>query len=483
MRMSEIKRRIAYEMVEDRVRRDAEVREIVVDHRRAGPGTLFLALRGAHCDGHAFVTAALDGGAEAAIGTEIIDTDGYVRVNDVHEVARVISPLVYGEPNKDLVFVGVTGTNGKTTVTHLIERMLSTVGRTGLIGTLGYRWGGRTIPAENTTPFPWTWYRTLAAMRSDGVRFVVAEVSSHALDQHRVAGTQFDAAVFTNFTRDHLDYHGTEEAYFAAKKRLFEEYLRAEGHAVVNLDDAKGRHLAAMLRHRCRLFSFSLSDAEADLWVKWATPREVGYDVMLSHRGADIPAVTLLPGQFNLSNLLAAVLASSPWVAPSQAVAVATEVTVPGRMERVGSRGRIFVDYAHTPDALENVLMTAREMACDGKLIVVFGAGGDRDKGKRPLMGAVAGRFADLVIVTSDNPRTEDPLAIIAAIRSGIPSSVAQEEIPDRAEAIRRAIAAASAKDVVVVAGKGAEDYQIVGNEKRHFSDREEILKALGEWR
>jgi len=361
--------------------------------------------------------------------------------------------------------------------------MLSTGGRTGLIGTSGYRWNGRTVPAENTTPFPWTWYRTLAAMRRDGVRFVVAEVSSHALDQHRIAGTQFDVGVFTNFTRDHLDYHGTEEAYLAAKKRLFEEYLRADGNAVVNLDDAKGCEIAAMVRHRCRLLTFSLSDQSADLWVKEAVPREAGYALTLSYHGEEIAATTALSGRFNLSNLLAALLASAPWVGPSHAAHAAADLTVPGRMERVGTRGRLFVDYAHTPDALENVLITAKEMAGERRLIVVCGAGGDRDKGKRPLMGAVAARYADLLIVTSDNPRTEDPLAIIAEILSGIPAGVPHESVPDRAAAIRRAVEEAGEDDVVIVAGKGAEDYQLIGTEKRPFSDREEILKALGEWR
>ncbi len=482
MRLSEIKRRIAYEIVKDLTVGDGEVKEIVVDHRAAGPGNLFFAMKGARCDGHAFVNAALDAGATAAIGTEEIESDGYIRVTDIHEVARVVSPLVYGEPQKDLLFIGVTGTNGKTTVTHLIERMISAVGRTGLFGTIGYRWNGRTVPAENTTPFPWTWYRTLAAMRRDGVRFVVAEVSSHALDQHRIAGTLFDVGVFTNFTRDHLDYHGTEEAYFAAKKRLFEEYLRADGAAVVNLDDTKGCEIAAMVKNRYRLLTFSLSDQSADLWMKEAVPRETGYDLLLSYRGEEIAAKTSLSGRFNISNLLAALLASAPWIGPSNAAQAATDLTVPGRMERVGTRGRLFIDYAHTPDALENVLSTAKEMAEKRRLIVVFGAGGDRDRGKRPLMGAVAARYADLVIVTSDNPRTEDPLAIIAEIRNGIPAGVPQESIPDRAAAIRRAVEVAGEDDVVIVAGKGAEDYQIIGHEKKSFSDREEILKALGEW-
>lgn len=482
MRLAELKRRIAYEMIADNAPDDdVEVRDIAVDSRRVTPGDLFFAVPGEKADGHDFIIQAFERGAVAAVGVRDLPLSGYVRVADIHETLRAVSPAVYGDPQKDMHFIGVTGTNGKTTTTHIIEKILSAVSPTGIIGTLGYRWGGRTVPPENTTPFPWTWYRTLAAMRRDGVRFVASEVSSHALDQDRIAGTQFDAAVFTNFTRDHLDYHRTEEAYFAAKRRLFDEYLRNGGLAVVNLDDPKGRELMRLLDGKRPLATFSVADRSADLWVKQAVARGAGYELLLSYRGDDIAARLDLPGRFNISNLLGALLAVSPWVEPAQAAAFAAGVVVPGRMERVGARGRIFVDYAHSPDALEKVLAAAKDFCAGGRLIVVFGAGGDRDKGKRPLMGGIAAKYADAIIVTSDNPRTEKPDAIIAEIVGGIGRKEGVEVVPDRSAAIKRALTLMHDEDVVLVAGKGDEDYQIVGTEKRHFSDREEIRRHLGE--
>lgn len=482
MRLSDIERLIAADIITDTtVDQEREITDIVVDSRRAAPGTVFFAVPGARYDGHDFVAQALDNGAVAAFGVRPLTVPNYVQVADIWKVLRLLAPALYGDPQEQMSLIGVTGTNGKTTSTYLLERMLSSVAPTGRIGTLGYRWGGTEVAAENTTPFPWTWYRTLAAMRRDGVRFVASEVSSHALDQDRIAGTRFDAAIFTNFTRDHLDYHKSESAYFAAKRRLFDDYLRTGGLAVLNLDDPKGRELRSLIGGARPVVTFSIDDRSADLWVKRIAVRDAGYDLILSYRGADIAARLDLPGRFNVSNLLGALLAVSPWMDLAQAAALAAGVTVPGRMERVGRRGRIFVDYAHSPDALEKVLAAAKEFCGAGRLIVVFGAGGDRDKGKRPLMGAVAARYAEVVIVTSDNPRTEEPDAIIADIVAGIPRQEGVEVVPDRSAAIRRAIDILREEDAVVVAGKGAEDYQIVGTEKRHFSDREEILGHLGE--
>ncbi|HSA32214.1 MAG TPA: UDP-N-acetylmuramoyl-L-alanyl-D-glutamate--2,6-diaminopimelate ligase [bacterium] len=482
MRLSDIKRILAADIIADATTaQDHEVSDIVVDSRRAAPGTVFFAVPGARFDGHDFVGQALAGGAEAAFGVRPLAVPGYVRVADIWKAVRAVAPVLYGDPQEHLSLVGVTGTNGKTTTTYIVERMLSSLAPTGRIGTLGYRWGGTEVAAENTTPFPWTWYRTLAAMRRDGVRFVASEVSSHALDQDRIAGTRFDTAIFTNFTRDHLDYHKNEAAYFAAKRRLFDDHLRDGGLAVLNLDDPKGRELRALIGGARPVATFSIADRSADLWVKRMDARGAGYDLVLSYRGADIAARLDLPGRFNISNLLGALLAVSPWMDVARAAALAEGVMVPGRMERIGGRGRIFVDYAHSPDALEKVLAAAKDFCGAGRLIVVFGAGGDRDKGKRPLMGEVAARYADTVIVTSDNPRTEKPDTIIADIVTGIARAEGVEVVPDRSAAIRRAIEVMREKDVVVVAGKGAEDYQIIGTEKRHFSDREEIRRHLGE--
>jgi UDP-N-acetylmuramoyl-L-alanyl-D-glutamate--2,6-diaminopimelate ligase len=396
----------------------------------------------------------------------------------------VLGPLaaaVYGHPDQELVMAGVTGTNGKSTVATLISAILSEADLpAGFIGTLGYRFGERTFPGGHTTPEASDLFRTLRRMRDAGARAVAMEVSSHALDMGRVAGASYDVAVFTNLTRDHLDYHPDMESYFAAKRQLF-RHLKPGGRVVVNVEDAYGRRLAEEMPE-------ALTFGEGgQVWAREARMTPAGtVGTIVTPRG-EVPFVTHLLGRYNLINLLAAAAAAEALNLPHAAVtaALAAQRPIPGRMEPV-DRGQpfpVFVDYAHTDAALDAALRSAREIAGVGKVAVVFGCGGDRDRGKRPLMGRVAGELADLPILTSDNPRTEDPMAILAAVEEGVRESgrSGYRVVPDRRAAIREAIFAAEPGWAVLVAGKGHEREQIVGEQKLPFYDFDEIEKALEE--
>jgi UDP-N-acetylmuramoyl-L-alanyl-D-glutamate--2,6-diaminopimelate ligase len=390
----------------------------------------------------------------------------------------------YDNPGTALSLVGVTGTNGKTTTTHLIEALLNQAGLpTGLLGTLYTRWPGYQATAIHTTPFAVDLQAELAAARDAGCRAVVMEVSSHALHQKRVWGCPFKVAVFTNLTQDHLDYHETMEAYFEAKALLFAEpYL--QGQAVINADDPYGQRLLARLP-RDRAWSYSIGDANAHLYTSDLQYMARGVTGKL-HTPLGSTAFNLpLVGQFNLSNMLAAVGAALHLQVPLEAIATCLPQFggVPGRMERVSVHPdqpfSVIVDYAHTPDSLHNALTAARPFV-SGRLLCVFGCGGDRDRTKRPQMGQIAYDLADLAIVTSDNPRTENPEQILVDILSGIPGQLPEEQvICDREIAINQAIQMAEPGDCVLIAGKGHEDYQILGTEKIHFDDREQARHAL----
>jgi UDP-N-acetylmuramoyl-L-alanyl-D-glutamate--2,6-diaminopimelate ligase len=396
--------------------------------------------------------------------------------------------------------VAVTGTNGKTTTTYLVEAIMTAAGiPTGVMGTVAYRFGDRVIPAPHTTPESLELQQTLQAMVMDGARGVALEVSSHALDQHRIDGCLLDVAIFTNLTPEHLDYHGTMEEYYRAKARLFTEltpsmYGKPGAQAVINLDDAYGARMAA--DSAATVITCGLSAGSM------VTARELDFSVdgirgVLSTPLGDAPFTSPLVGRFNLANLLGAVGAGVALGIPLDVICSGIEAAgrVPGRLERVENDCglAVLVDYAHTGDALENVLKTIREVAT-GRLITVFGCGGDRDRSKRPVMGSLAVRYSDLAVVTSDNPRTEDPSRIIAEVCAGItPLDVRryhQEDLAggfrepgylvlqDRREAIGTAIGAAAPGDVILIAGKGHEDYQIIGTTRHHFDDREEAAAA-----
>lgn len=438
------------------------------DSRSVRPGTLFIALRGERVDGHAFAADAVARGAAAIVVEHELDLDvPAIVVTDTRVAASRLAAAFYDDPSHDLTIVGITGTNGKTTTTHLVRTILETAGvPCGVIGTLGGSFADRTWPLSNTTPLALELQALLAAQRDAGAKAVAMEVSSHALALGRVADVRFAAGALTNITRDHLDFHGTMERYVAAKRMLF----AMAPARILNVDDPHGAQFAAEFPDA---ITYAI-DAPA---VLQAT------DIVLQGDGSTFRvgghAFTInLPGRFNVRNALAALgIARALGIDDDVAArGLAATRAVPGRMERIGAFGiDAIVDYAHTPDALENVLRAARE-ATRRRLIVVFGCGGDRDPGKRAQMGEIAARLADRVIVTSDNPRSEDPMAIARAVANGFERT---DIVLDRRSAIRAAIDEAEAGDTVVVAGKGHETYQIVGGQTRAFDDRDEVRLAF----
>lgn len=485
---------------------DVTITDLTLDSRAVRPGSAFVALPGTRTHGIGFAEQAVQAGARAilwepvdgVVAPRVPDNVALVSVPQLTRWLGAIADWFFDAPSRTVRVVGVTGTNGKTTTAHVIAAALQQLDvSSAYAGTLGYGRVGALNSGSHTTPDAITVHRQLAELRDEGVRCLGMEVSSHALDQGRIGGVRFDTAVFTNLTRDHLDYHGTLDAYGDAKARLFRWVsLR---HSIINVDDPFGRELAARVAHT-GLVVFSRAGAitldprwrRADGEPKQLFARHVsagpnGLDITFDGSWGEATLRSRFVGDFNVENLLA-VLATllTSGVSMQQAIGALEKCTAPpGRMETLTAPDRplAIVDYAHTPDALEKALLAVRIHAGrkhrSGKLVCVFGCGGDRDPGKRPLMGAIAERLADRVIVTDDNPRTEDGDAIVADIRKGLahPDKVTVER--DRAVAIARAIAESDAGDVVLIAGKGHEDYQIVGAERRSFSDREQAQLAL----
>ncbi|MDR1961413.1 MAG: UDP-N-acetylmuramoyl-L-alanyl-D-glutamate--2,6-diaminopimelate ligase [Gracilibacteraceae bacterium] len=457
---------------------------IKIDSRRAREGDLFVCVPGFQTDGHDFAAAALANGAAALVVSRRLDAAvPQLIVPDTREAAGYLAAAFYDEPCRRLRLTGVTGTNGKTTTTHLMERIAREAGcPAGLIGTLGARLGAQSWLTEHTTPEAVDLQCVLARMSERGARAVIMEVSSHALDLGRVNGCSFAAAVFTNLTQDHLDYHSTMERYWQAKAKLFTVLPPAPGaFALINIDQEEGERLAAGVS--CRRVTYGLENPAAD-YRAGQIRQEAGGVRFAARRGEREEEIfSAAPGRFSVYNALAAwAWALESGYAPEAARrALAAPEGVPGRFESIrgGQDFQVIVDYAHTPDGLENVLRAARDLSA-GRLITVFGCGGDRDRAKRPLMGEAAARRSDYVVVTSDNPRTEKPEAIIEDILPGLAGTDTDWEIlTDRRAAIRRAIGLAAPGDIVVIAGKGHEDYQIIGKEKIHFDDREEARLAL----
>jgi len=445
------------------------INAIETDSRRVRTGALYVALRGARVDGHDFARAAVASGAAAVVvEREVAVNAPQVIVADTRLAISRLADAFFGYPSRSLRIAGVTGTNGKTTAVHLIAAVLAAAGSPcATIGTLGAALGAQRWELANTTPLALELHAVLAALRDGGAASVAMEVSSHALALGRVDEVRFAVAVFTNLTRDHLDFHGTFEQYARAKRRIFELAPRA----AINVDDAAGIAFARAFPSATTYAIDAPAQVRAEGLVLEADGSRFSVDGTAVH--------VLLRGRFNAYNALAAfATARTLGVADATiAHALGTVAAVPGRMERIAALGiDAIVDYAHTPDALENVLRTARESA-RGKVIVVFGCGGDRDPGKRAQMGAIAARLADRVIVTSDNPRSEDPLAIARAIVNGTSADI----VLDRRTAIREAIGAAVTGDTVIVAGKGHETYQIVGERRQVFDDREEVRAAFAE--
>ena len=477
---------------------DPDIVRVTGDSREVVPGSVFFALPGAVHDGHAFAGEAAARGALAVVAERPVPCApaALLLAPSSRRAMAIAAANFHGRPADALRVAGVTGTNGKTTVTYLVEACARAADLpVGVLGTVTQRFPGVERAATHTTPESTDVQAVLAEMREAGARAVVLEVSSHALAQERVAGMRFSAAGFTNLTRDHLDYHGDMEAYFAAKRRLFTEHLAPEGVAVVNARDPYGARLADQIGPGRRVWRYGTRGDDA-LRADDVTLGLAGITAAFETPAGPVAIRSPLVGAHNLENLLCAAGLALGLGLPLDAIArgLSASAGAPGRLERIDGRGvSLFVDYAHTDDALARALEALRALG-PRRLVCVFGCGGDRDRGKRPLMGEVAARGADVVVVTSDNPRTEAPGAIIADILPGLERTgtarlsgpAAQDGArgflvePDRRAAIALAVSLARPGDAVLVAGKGHEDYQIVGTTKHPFSDREEALRALG---
>ena len=467
---------------------DLDICGLAYDSRRVQPGFLFAAWAGGRADGHAFVPQAVQQGAVAVLCERPlpqVSVPTLVLPQVRRSLARAAQRF-FGDPSAQLRMVGVTGTNGKTTTVHLVEAVCAAAGwAPGMIGTLGSRYAGTTVQGSLTTPESVDLLALLAQMQHAGTQAVGMEVSSQALAQSRVAGLRFDVGIFTNLTQDHLDYHKTLDAYFAAKTELVTQLLKPQGVAVLNGDDARVKTLA---RPGALLFSI---DGPGDVVAEDVHLGPSGIRFTARTPGGSVPIHSPLLGRFNVENILAAVAAGVALRLPLATVAqgIAQLTHVPGRLERVNRPGEplVLVDYAHTPDALRQALGAVREVTA-GRLLCVFGCGGDRDPGKRAPMGQAAGQSADWSVLTNDNPRHEDPAAIAQAVEVGLqqagrqPSSAAQTGYSvqlDRAQAIAQAVAAAGPQDAILIAGKGHESYQIIGNTPHAFDDRQAARRAL----
>ncbi len=477
---------------------DTDVTGLHYDSRQIRPGDAFFALRGVVSDGHEFIAGALAGGASVIFCEEPFAGEGQVtvvRVTNARLAMAMAAAEFYGDPTRDMPVVGVTGTNGKTTITYLLEAVLNRAGLApAVVGTINYRYGTDLRQAPHTTPESLDLMKQVSDFRRQGAASLVMEVSSHALDQYRADGVHFQVGVFTNLTPEHLDYHGDMEKYFASKNHLFKELLpRDGGRAVINIDNDYGRRLAATLPGALTCGRRPLADVHPEnlavslqgIRGRVATPL------------GTVEIVSPLLGDFNVENLLCAIGAGVALDLPLQVISagINAAVGVPGRLEQVeNERGAvILVDYAHTGDALRRVLDALLALA-PKRLLTVFGCGGDRDRGKRPVMAEAAARGSDIAIATSDNPRTEDPEQILNDVRAGLVKVHRREwsraeavagagkgyvVIPDRREAIEFAVSLLQPGDLLLVAGKGHEDYQILGTGRIHFDDREELRRAL----
>ncbi len=453
-----------------------------IDSRKIVPGDILLCIPGFKADGHDFAEAAVESGAVALAVERYLPLDiPQIKVSDIRHTAGKIAAAVYGYSCKELELVGVTGTNGKTTVTHLIESIARENGKkTGLIGTLGSRIGEKMLPGQHTTPEATEIQDLLNQMVEEKVNIAVMEVSSHALALGRITGCEFDAGIFTNLTQDHLDYHHSMQEYLEAKSLLFSgmKGSKPDQKAIINIDDQASDYLIAKAAGRVVTYGI---EKEADYKAEHIELSDQGIKFDLLSKGKYLPVFFATPGKFSVYNVLAAYAwALENGYEPDNIQKALSKLHgVPGRFQsiRKGQPFLAIVDYAHTPDGLENVLSTAREITSK-RLITVFGCGGDRDRTKRPLMAEAASRWSDFVIVTSDNPRTEDPEKIIEDILPGM-NTVDYEVITDRRKAIIKACMLADEGDTVLIAGKGHEDYQIIGTTKVHFDDREEVTEAL----
>ena len=483
------------EILEQRGDAGLPVHAITDDSRAVTAGSLFVAVKGERVDGHRFVEQAIKAGAVAVVAQAAVASGPlpFVQVADSRKALGLLGSRFYGDPSARLKMIGVTGTNGKTTTTYLCKSLLEGIGRrVGLIGTVGYQIGQETLPASHTTPGALDLQALLAKMVEGGLNAAVMEVSSHALALDRTAGCEYDVAVFTNLTQDHLDFHHTMDEYFEAKLRLFTGLAggkKTGKRAIVNLDDPRGGAILAA----CPVpaWGYAMKN-QADIKAERVRLSLAGTTFTAATPSGSFAVESRLVGEHNVYNLLGAIgVALDSGATSDQVCEAAAQITnVPGRFERVssGQDFTVVVDYAHTEDALLR-LLTAAQTLKTGRIITVFGCGGDRDRGKRPKMGRAAVEYSDVVILTSDNPRTEDPMAILHEVEIGVRDALALRNhvqyhmVPDRREAIGAAIHEARRDDMVLIAGKGHEDYQIIGTKKFHFDDREVAREAIQQLR
>ncbi len=472
-----------------------QIKGIAYDSRQVEPGFLFVAVKGLNADGHEYISQAVEQGAAAIVMQREVNISpgvAWILAADTRHALALLSTRFYGCPSSRMKMIGVTGTNGKTTTTNLLAAVLNVSGqKTGLIGTIHNRIGSRILPVKHTTPESLELQRLLHEMSTEGVDTCVMEVSSHALSLHRVDGCEFDVVIFTNLTQDHLDFHRDMDEYLESKLRLFRSLAlpgekKGVKYSVINADDQYAKHFIEASSGK--VYTYGVR-CKADVMAEDVQINSKGVSFTVKGKWGSCKLQLKLTGLFNVYNALAAFSASLALGIPAGLIIKALEESdgVSGRFELVncGQDFAVIVDYAHTPDGLENVLKTARQIA-HGRLITVFGCGGDRDRTKRPLMGGIATSYSDFSILTSDNPRTEEPLHIISEIEKGISSPAAKDSYlveADRRRAIQRAISMACPGDVVVIAGKGHEDYQVIGLQKFPFDDRLEAAAALAETR
>ena len=481
---------------------DPDIQSVHYNSREVLPNSLFVAIPGFKVNGHDFIDDAVARGAVAVVAEQPVKTSAEVIViENAREILPIIASRFFNHPSRKLQMVGITGTNGKTTTAYLIESIFQQAGfNTGVIGTINYRFAGKDYDNPVTTPESLDLQKILAQMVLHGVTHAIMEVSSHAVDLFRIKACQFNVGVFTNFSQDHLDYHKNMDAYWACKKAFFTDYLSAgsgqeQATAILNINDAKGRELATTLPYQCVTVGHQ---PDATLQPQDIQQGPHGIRGRLATSSEAVTFASALTGAHNLENILCAVGVGSVYgLAPEiMAKGISNLNCVPGRLEKIPDAGGrfIYVDYAHTPDALKNVLQALRPMSSK-RIVCVFGCGGDRDPDKRPQMGAVAAKLCDLTIITSDNPRTEEPLEIISQIKQGMQAQNTYEyqvaELihgfkqsgytiePDRRDAIHLAIDVAEAGDTVLIAGKGHETYQILGSRTIAFDDRQEVREAL----
>ena len=473
---------------------NVSIQDITADSRAVKPNSLFIALDGATVDGHNYIDKAVDAGAIAVIVSKPVTVPAdvcVITVDDTRQAMMVCVPYFFDYPANRMRMVGVTGTNGKTTTTHMIRHILKAQGfKVGVIGTVHIMIGDTSYPIHNTTPDVVDLQHILHQMVQENVEYCVMEVSSHALALGRVSGVEFDTAVFTNLTQDHLDFHKTFENYLAAKCKLFEQVsapnqVKDNKGAVINIDDSYGYRVMEKTTAPTITYS-TLGKGTLNASDVHMSTKNSQYTV--NYKGESYPVSMNTTGLFNVYNTLAAIGACLQEGISMEAIdtALKTFSSVPGRFELIeeGQDFAVVVDYAHTPDGLQNILETAKAIK-ENRIIIVFGCGGDRDATKRPIMGRIAAEYGDKIYVTSDNPRTEDPVQIVKDVEVGVKEALREgtsyEVIVDRREAINHAIHDAKAGDIVIIAGKGHENYQILKNETIHFDDREEARKALKE--